>query len=133
MTAAVFITMFPEFSGTDQGRITFWLSVAVQLINPARWGTLTNQGIALLTAHYLTIDAQNQTPATQGTVNGPITSKSVDGVSVSKDVALVTIEKAGQFNATSYGVQYYQLARMMGAGAIQAIGEGFSFPDSIIF
>ncbi len=128
MTASQFLTMFPEFSSYDPTRISFWLSVASNLINTAQWGALSNQGQALLTAHYLVIDAQNQNPSTQGQVNAPISSKSVDGVSLTKEIAQVVVEKAGQFNATSYGIQYYQLSRMMGAGAIQAIGEGFSWP-----
>ncbi len=129
MTVAEFLAIFPEFTSFNQTRITFWLSVTANLIDPTRWGAMLQQGQALLTAHFLMIDQQNQTATTQGQVNGPISSKSVAGVSVTKEIQAVVTEKAGHYNATNYGLQFLQLSRMMGAGAIQATGCGsFGFP-----
>lgn len=131
MLPADFIAIFPEFSNTAQyssARITFWLGIAAQFVDPTRWSTLTNQGTALLTAHYLVLDqdaqmkAANQlnSPASElGGIDGLETAKAVDGVSVSMDVANVTMAGAGYYNRTSYGVQYWQMARMMGAGGLQ--------------
>ncbi|MEC4682374.1 MAG: DUF4054 domain-containing protein [Nitrospirota bacterium] len=133
MTLAQFLAIFPEFTSFDQARITFWLSVTANLVDPTRWGALAQQGQALLTAHYLTVDQQNQSAVNPGQVNGAITSKSVAGVSVTKDTASVVYKNAGDLNMTNYGIQFSRLARMMGAGAIQAIGEGFSFPGAMIF
>jgi hypothetical protein len=131
MNPADFRAIFPEFGQTiyPDALVTFWLSVAAQMVNATRWGSLTNQGTALLTAHYLVLaNEASQTSAAQvaasgmgtiGEVVGPETAKSVDGVSVSQDIASVTIPGAGTFNRTQYGVQYWQLAQMMGAGGMQ--------------
>ncbi len=131
MNPSDFRAIFPEFG---QGiypdpLVAFWLGVAVNLVNPTRWGALTNQGTALLTAHYLVLaNEASQLSAAQaaangagslGSVTGPEVSKAVDGVSVTQDVASVTIPGAGTFNRTQYGVQYWQLAGMMGAGGLQ--------------
>ena len=131
MTPTDFRAIFPEFGPTiySDALVTFWLGVAANLINPTRWGSLTNQGTALLTAHYLVMaNEASQLSAAQvaaggagslGGVIGPETSKSVDGVSVTQDIGSVTLEGGGNFNRTQYGVQYLQLARMMGAGGMQ--------------
>ncbi len=131
MTPADFRAIFPEFGHAiyPDPLVTFWLSVAANLIDPTRWGALTNQGTALLTAHYLVLaneasqlsyaQAAASGAGSLGGVVGPETAKSVDGVSVSQDIASVTIPGAGTFNRTQYGVQYWQLALMMGAGGMQ--------------
>lgn len=131
MTPTDFRAIFPEFGATiyPDSLVTFWLSVAANLVDPTRWGALTNQGTALLTAHYLVLaNEASQLSSAQaaasgagslGGVVGPETSKSVDGVSVTQDIGSVTIEGGGNFNRTQYGVQYVQLARMMGAGGMQ--------------
>ncbi|MBC7074666.1 MAG: DUF4054 domain-containing protein [Syntrophomonadaceae bacterium] len=123
MTPAQFLAIFPEFASVNTAIITFWLSVAANLINVARWGSLASQGQALLTAHYLVLASANASAQTAGTplgqVKGVLTAKAVDGVSVSMDSAAVTITGAGMYNATTYGVQWIQLARMMGAGGMQ--------------
>jgi len=132
MNETQFLAIFPEFSNAtvySVAMINFWLGVAANLINPTRWGNLAQQGQALLTAHYLVLAqriaveeaAQNASngATSMGESQGLITAKAVDGVSVSKDVAAITMEGAGSYNRTSYGVQYWQLAQMMGAGGLQ--------------
>lgn len=120
MQASDFLTIFPEFADATlypTARITFWLGVASNQINPVRWAALADQGQALLTAHYLVIDRRNT--KTPGAVSGVVTSKSVDGVSVSMDAGAVTMDQAGHYNQSNYGIQYWQLAQMMGAGGLQ--------------
>lgn len=123
MTPAQFLAIFPEFSAVSTTIITFWLSVAANLINVSRWGALASQGQALLTAHYLVLATAESNAATAGAAlgqtQGVITAKAVDGVSVSMDAASVTITGAGMYNATTYGIQWLQLSRMMGAGGMQ--------------
>ena len=118
-----FLAFFPEFTATNAAVISAWLAIASQQVNPQRWGALTNYGIALLTAHYLTVAANNSTAAAVGApvggVTGPETSKSVDGVSVSQDVASVTVAGGGNYNASTYGVMFLQQAQLMGAGGLQ--------------
>ena len=120
MLYADFLVIFPEFSSVTTypvARVNFWLSYAINFVNTARWGNIANQGIALYTAHMLVLDARNQ--AQQGVVTGVDTGESADGISYSVDSASVTIAGAGLYNSTTYGIQYYQLAQMMGAGGMQ--------------
>ena len=120
MLLATFLSIFPEFSNTaiySTARVNFWLGYAVNFVDPTRWGNVANQGIALYTAHLLVLDVRNQVQ--QGNVTGVDTGQSADGISYSVDSASVTIAGAGLYNSTTYGIQYIQLAQMMGAGGLQ--------------
>ena len=111
-----FTTYFPEFSELNeypQARIEFWLSYASNLLDQSMWSSLYPQGIALLTAHQLTIDKL------QGNAQGVITSTSVDAVSESYDNKLISYANAGIYNKTMYGLQFYQLVRMVGCKVLQ--------------
>ena len=132
MNAAQFLAIFGEFSNVavyPSATITFWLGVAANLIDPVRWGNLAQQGQALLTAHYLVLaqrisqeqaaQTANNGASPMGLNQGAVSAKAVDGVSVAYDIGAVTIAGAGAYNRTSYGVQYYQLAQMFGAGGLQ--------------
>lgn len=131
MTATVetFRADFPEF-GTSPGtgaftdaRITFWLSIAALMLNSCRWSDLLDHGTELFVAHHLTMDFNNQRAAAVGgqigQTSGPLASKSVDKVAASYSTGEVTLETAGHWNLTTYGLQFYQLMKMMGAGPIQ--------------
>ncbi|UVE57631.1 DUF4054 domain-containing protein [Burkholderia sp. EMB26] len=126
MDVSQFRQSFPEFSDTTtypDSLIQFWMTVAVSLVNPDRWSELTDLGIALVTAHHLALAVKDQKMATvggvPGQVTGPQSSKAVDKVSVSYDTAAVAIKDGGFWNATMYGVRYFSLAMMMGAGGMQ--------------
>ncbi|QJP68892.1 DUF4054 domain-containing protein [Burkholderia glumae] len=54
-----------------------------------------------------------------GQVVAPQASKFVDKVSASYDTSAVTLDSAGFWNSTSYGIRYLTLARMMGVGGLQ--------------
>lgn len=126
MTPAQFRADFPEFADTakySDASVEFWLIVSASLVNPERWGVLTDQGVELCTAHHLVLAARDQASAIiggiPGQVNGPQSSKAVDKVSASYDTGAATIDDAGMWNLTTYGVRYLTLARMMGAGGMQ--------------
>lgn len=117
---------FPEFSDTTKypdSVVQFWLTVSVSLVNPCRWGVLTDQGIELCTAHHLVLAARDEQAAAVGGIpgqmTGPLSSKAVDKVSASYDTGAATIDDGGFWNLTTYGVRYLTLARMMGAGGFQ--------------
>lgn len=121
-----FRTDFPEFADTTQypdAVVNLWLSVGVLSLPVDRWDTLYNIGLELFTAHHLTIASKNTGAASAGgvpgSVQGPIASKSVDKVSVSYDAGAVSLTDGGFWNMTSYGIQFLQMARMIGAGGIQ--------------
>lgn len=126
ITPAQFRADFPEF--TDAVRypdslIQMWLTVAASLVNGCRWMELTNIGIELVTAHHVVLAVRDQTSATVGGVpgemTGPTASKSVDKVSKSYDTGAATLDDAGFWALTAYGIRYLSLARMMGAGGMQ--------------
>ncbi|PRG62243.1 DUF4054 domain-containing protein [Burkholderia multivorans] len=126
MDVSQFRQSFPEFNDTTtypDSLIQFWMAVAVSLVNPDRWGELTDLGIALVTAHHLALAVKDQKMAAvggvPGQVTGPQSSKAVDKVSASYDTAAVAIKDGGFWNATMYGVRYLSLAMMMGAGGMQ--------------
>lgn len=117
MTYLEFIDTFPEFVNLvdyPKTRVEFWLDFATNFVNTQRWSSMTNYGISLLTAHQLAMEKMTK----NGQVKGVITSKTVDSVSYTQDVKLTTYAKAGYFNLTTYGIQYWNLVQMMGAGPI---------------
>ncbi len=126
LTPAQFRSQFPEFACTStyqELQIEFWLGLAAVMLNADRWGDTLDYGTALFVAHHLATGQRDADMASAGgvpgTVNGPQTAKSVDKVSASYDSASVTLENAGFWNATSYGIRFLQLARWAGAGGIQ--------------
>lgn len=89
------------------------------------WGDDLDDGSMLYIAHNLVLARRNAKGAATdnlGASAGPIASKGVGAVSVSYDVAAGTIEGAGAYNLTTYGVQFYQLMMMYGAGGVQLSG-----------
>jgi hypothetical protein len=115
MTYAEFISYFPEFLDPvkyPRNRVQFWLTYAEQLVSTDRWGTLYLHGISLLTAHSLVIDGLH------GVMEGIDTSQSADSVSWTAELKSFLQAKAGLYNKTTYGIQYWQLAQLIGAGPL---------------
>lgn len=134
---ASFLMVFPEFNDAGRfpaGQRMFWLNLALDVLPECRWGDYYEMGVYLFVAHHLSLFAPNQRAARRGAspgMAGPtglITGKSVGGVSVSFDTGSVTYQNAGQWNMTTYGIRFYSLIQMVGAGAVQ-IGYG-PFPSS---
>lgn len=132
MDYPTFLATFPEFGNPvefPQARVNFWIGVATNMINQWRWGTMYTFGLTLLIAHYLVLDSQNQTAfkdnVIPGEVTGITTDTSVDAVSVSYDVGNITLSGAGMFNRTSYGIQFWQLAKWKGSGPRSALSSAY--------
>ena len=113
VTPAQLRSDFPEFNDPTRypdSLIQTWLTVAASLVNADRWVELTNIGVELVTAHHLTLSIRDQTAAAvggaPGLMTGPTASKAVDKVSTSYDTSAATIDGAGFWNLTSYGVRY---------------------------
>lgn len=116
MDAAQFQADFPAFATADPARVAFWLALGGKLLNADRWDDLLDQGLELYAAHQLTLEAK---AGARGNVPGQITGKTADKVTVSYDTAAVSLADGGHYNATVYGIQLLQLARMVGAGGVQ--------------
>ncbi|MDB5448307.1 MAG: hypothetical protein JWQ97_3624 [Phenylobacterium sp.] len=126
MDAATFRQNFPEFASTTtypDAQVTFWLGIAANMVSPSAWGVLTDLGLQLFTAHNLTQAARSAAVAAVGGTPGQsatvLSAKSVDKVSASYDTGATTLDGAGNWNATDYGVRFHQYAEMMGAGGLQ--------------
>lgn len=124
MDVSTFRSTFPAFSDTatyPDAQVESLIDLAGEQMVSKRWsGAIKERAIALFVAHHLVLDAKADAGGTPGTVQGPATSKSIAGVSVSYDLSNVTHERGGYWNTTSYGIQFLRLARMIGAGPIQA-------------
>lgn len=126
-TYASFVEAFPEFAdaGTyPPGTFTFWLGIAALRLNACRWGALLDFGAQLFVAHNMLAQARALKVAAMGgtsvgQVSGPVSAKSVDKISYAFATGAVTIEEAGDWNATTYGVRFYQLALQLGSGGMQ--------------
>lgn len=126
VTAASFRADFPEFASLvsfPDAQVSFWIALAGKLHAADRWGDLLDYGIELFVAHNLSIAARDAKAAATGGVGGGasglLSAKAVDKVSASYDTGAVTIANAGNWNLTTYGTRYIQLAGMIGAGGVQ--------------
>lgn len=104
--------------------INKYLALATSRLDPLRWTSQLGYGIELFTVHYLTVKGRElkaiRVPgAVGGEIKGPLTSRTVDGVSNSWDSSAVAITNGGFWNTTIYGVEFIQLARQIGMGGYQ--------------
>lgn len=115
--------MFADIKAYPSSQFNLYLKLGVKLLPERRWDDLLDEGLTFYIAHYLTLykRAMNASlvGADTGKVVGNETSKSVDSVSKSMDVSGVTLDDAGHWNQTTWGIQFLQLARMVGAGGVQ--------------
>lgn len=126
ITEAQFRATYPEFADpTRFGASTIGMQIAFAglRLNVDRWADMLDMGTGLFVAHHMALaDRARATAAAGGApgiVNGVVSSKTVDKVSVSYDVATVSLLDAGHWGMTVYGIQFLQLSRMVGAGGIQ--------------
>lgn len=129
ITPALLRQNFPEFSDTAKypdAQIQYWLTLSVSFLSRCVWldDNIFDFGTQLFAMHYLSLFQKNLLTASAGgvpggSVQGPVTSKTVDKVSVAYNATLVALENGGQWNMTTYGIQFLQIARMVGMGGIQ--------------
>jgi hypothetical protein len=112
--------------------IQFWLDLAVMRHNADRWGELLDTGLMLYVAHELSVDAASVTApgAAPGQVAGTITSRSVGGVSYSRENGAYMGDDAGYMNMTTYGLRWWRLMRLVGAGPVQV---GAPNPNDLVY
>ena len=133
-----FLSFFPNFANIINGLngnipiptvvVDTFIQFAKDCVNIDMWGNQWKYAMSLFIAHFLTIYIQAQFPsnATAQQVlasaqsKGLITSKSVGDVSVSYDFssAIKGVESWGQFTTTEYGLQFANLAKLLGKGGM---------------
>jgi len=136
VTPPLFRSNYPEFSSTDRfpnSGVQYWLDTAYSFLNASRWGKQLDIGVSLYVAHNLSLEARAQAEAANGGVPGgqvgPVSSKSIDKVSVGYDTGAGTETGAGHWNSTIYGTRFFRLVKMFGSGPIQ-VGMGVSPPNT---
>ena len=119
---SLFVTVFPEFSSASTPAISFWLAQAPLQLNSRMFGANFDLASMLFVAHNLALGLQEEKTAskggTPGDALGPVSSKSVGGVSISYDAAGIAIPGAGAWNATSYGQRLYKMMQAAACGGI---------------
>lgn len=131
MTVDEFRVAYPAFADADgytAARIEYWLHFAEVMTNSRRWirSGLRDQGIGLLTAHYMSI-SETAKDAVTGAASIPTAgagakisdSQTADGVSYTEGYDSTAYAGAGQLASTWYGQQFLDLRSLIGAGGFQ--------------
>lgn len=121
-----FRTAFPEFTDAEKyptPMITFWATLAEAQVRQCVWKTQWTIGVQLYTAHELVLAAQAvevaKSGGSPGTFGGIANTKTVGSVTIGYDTTQNSEKDAGYWNKTNYGLQFFRLMRIYGAGAIQ--------------
>lgn len=126
MNKSQFRTDFPEFA--DAARfpdpmLDLWSGIGEKVTSADRFGDLYVQAVELFTAHNIVLASGNveasATGGSPGGKTGAVQQKKVGSVSVTYDNASSMLPGAGHWNLTTYGKQYIQLSRLIGAGCVQ--------------
>jgi hypothetical protein len=147
ITVASFRVDFPEFGSTTNypsSGISYYLALSGLLLNKRRFGqpgaTVTNppnnmydMAQELFVAHHVVLEATAQRAAAvggvPGSVTGPISGKTTGPISVSYDPGSVVSTDAGFWNQTVYGLRFWRMMQMFGAGPVQlGVGGGYCGP-----
>jgi hypothetical protein len=125
VTPASLRALYPEFGDTTKypdTSINEWLRVAARMLDAGRWGDLLDFGVTLFVCHRIALAGIRAKAAAAGgapgTSSGVVSSKSVDKVSISYDVATSSEEGGGHWNLTDYGKEWLRQARIVGAGPL---------------
>ena len=117
-----FVAVFPEFANAPYTAVTYWLSQAPLQLNQRRFGSNFDLASMLFVAHNLALGWQEKRTMEKGGIPGdalgPVSSKSVGGVSISYDAAGIAIPGAGAWNATSYGQRLYKMMQAAACGGV---------------
>lgn len=123
-----FLEMYPQFANVNAVVIDTYLTAAHASILESRWHSKWKLAIGLYVAHFVTLwamtAAEGALPldqiAKKGESSGTISSKAVDGVSVSYGQTSADSDLAGwgSFKDTLYGQQLATLAKLIGKGGM---------------
>lgn len=116
MTPSEFKALFPEFKNQPDAVVQAQLTRADNYISENIWAEWYSEGVGFFVAHQLAISCQRA--STKGSDSGDATSKSVGDVSVTKSGEMQKAKMENPFLRTTYGQEYYRLARLVGIGAV---------------
>lgn len=136
-TSNDFFAMYPKFSALYGAApqtpivpvpiVVAFVTMAYSALDQGVWQGFWPIGMGYYIAHWVTLWLRTEgTPITspaqaalEGMSVGVVASDAVGDVSESYDNTLGQIEGAGAFNLTAYGIQFYTLAQLVGAGGRQ--------------
>lgn len=116
MTIAEFRAYFPEFTEVlyPDAEIQRALDIALLTTSEVILGSNYELGLKYLVAHFVALNSKQFDG--NGSNTQTITSKSVDGVSLSYGEGVIGEALNGMLNSTSYGQVYNRLTLGYGAG-----------------
>lgn len=109
-----FLKFYPQFKDQISDEILdSFVKLGVSNVNKARFGASWNIAINNYIAHFLSMYLDTSQRTKTGTP-GVVSSKSVDGVSVSYDTSsiLKDLDGWGAFKLTGFGITYANLAKV---------------------
>lgn len=146
LTASQFRQIMPAFNDSSiysDAALNFYLKIAAASLDPNRWQDWLPMGMALWTAHFLSLDARENAVAAKGGIPGQasigiLSSKSIGGVSAGYNTSVGAEKDAGMWNLTTFGMRFIHLARLVGMGGVQITGglnsrPNFNDPGTQIF
>lgn len=126
LTVESFRDAFPAFTTAlyPDAAVASRLALAARFFSAPMWDDpdVRKHVMGLYTAHHLEVlgsKASGGGGSGGGASAGLVSSKSVDGASVSFDTATGSWDGAGFWNLTPYGRELWYLMQVYGAGAIQ--------------
>lgn len=124
VTVASFRSNLPEFADATvytDASIQRFITLAANFINPNQWGTIADYGTELWVAHNIAIAADKIKTGDVISLGAPTVEKHVGEVGYSQNPGLLIQgqEDIGLYAKTTYGIQFWQLMKLVGTGGIQ--------------
>lgn len=126
MTVSQFRELYPAFAEAlyPDLAVETRLALGEAFLSEKVWKpqTVRIHAVGLYAAHYLAAYGSSSSGGSgksEGSGMGVVSSKSVDGASISYDTGSTVEQGAGFWNSTPYGRELWQLMRVFGAGAVQ--------------
>lgn len=127
-----FYAIYPQFQNLiPEPVVEMYVEQAVRCIQQSRWHAMRKSGMCCYIAHHLTLwlmanapaGSSGATVAAAGMVQGSVSSKSVDGVSIgySQSGAQSDLTGWGAYKETIFGEQFATMARIVGKGGMYVI------------
>ncbi len=101
--------------------INQYIRLAQMFVREDRWGDARDYGIELWVAHNVAIAGDKMAGGDIFGVLGIMTSQHVGEVGFTADPKMLFqgLDEIGFYARSSFGIQFFQLARMMGSGGVQ--------------
>lgn len=110
---------FQEFACKKNAEVQIFLDDAIIMLNDALWGTKYDLGLSYLTAHYLALsDRSASSNPKAAATSGPVSAKSVDGVSLAYASHQAEDDWEAYYSQTSYGQRYLAMMKTLPIVAI---------------